>query len=337
MTLPVIFGVAGPELAADEHALFAETRPFGFILFARNLESPAQIAGLVDALRDAAGSGVPVLIDQEGGRVQRLGPPHAPTYPALAEFGRLAARNPAAAVKAAEIGHGLIGRDLAALGVDVDCAPVLDLAVKGADAVIGDRAFAADPEVVARLGQAAIDGLGRAGVLPVVKHMPGHGRAGADSHRELPVVDAPAALLDATDFAPFRALRTAPIAMTAHVVYTACDPDHPLTVSRRGIEDTVRRRIGFEGLLLSDDIGMGALAGPVEDRAARALAAGCDVALHCNGVFSEMARIAHTVPPLTDRAAARWDAAVVWRDAHRSPSWTADLTWIALRALLSDA
>ena len=337
MTLPVVFGIAGPELSPGERAFIADARPFGFILFTRNLGTPAQTAGLVGALREAAGSDAPVLLDQEGGRVQRLGPPRVPAYPPAAAYGELAARDPARAADAVRLGHALLGRDLARLGIDVNCAPVLDLAVEGADAVIGDRAFAGDPGVVAALGRAALDGLGRAGVLPVVKHIPGHGRAGADSHARLPVVEVPAAVLEATDFAPFRALRDAPAAMTAHVVYPAFDPDRPLTVSRAGIEEVVRGRIGFEGLLLSDDLCMGALSGPAAQRAGAALAAGCDVVLHCNGRLDEMAALARSLPPMTDRACARWRTARAWLAARRAPERTHGLDVESLHGLLARA
>ena len=331
MILPVIFGIAGTELRPDERALFAEANPLGFILFARNLESPAQTGALVRGLRETAGRHVPVLIDQEGGRVQRLGPPHVPAYPPASVFGQLAARDLAEASAVARTGYALIGRDLATLGIDVNCAPVLDLLVDGADAVIGDRAFADDPSVVARLGRAAAEGLGLAGVLPIVKHIPGHGRAETDSHAELPVVETNAEALDTTDFEPFRALRDAPIAMTAHVVYTAYDPGAPLTVSRRAIQEVVRERIGFEGLLLSDDLGMKALAGSAADNAVRALAAGCDVVLHCNGILSEMAALARRVPPLSEAAMERWEASLAWLAARRDPRETSALDFDAFR------
>jgi beta-N-acetylhexosaminidase len=337
VTLPVIFGIAGTELRADEQAFIAEARPFGFILFTRNLDTPAQTAGLVGALREAAGSAVPVLMDQEGGRVQRLGPPHVPAYPPAGAYGELATRDLARSADAVRIGHALLGRDLARVDIDVNCAPVLDLVVEGGHAVIGDRAFAGDPDVVATLGRAAVDGLGRAGVLPVVKHIPGHGRAAADSHDRLPVVEAPAAVLDATDFMPFRALRDAPVAMTAHVVYAAFDRDLPITVSRTGIQEVVRRRIGFEGMLVSDDLCMGALTGPVEQRACAALAAGCDVVLHCNGRLDEMAVVVRSLPPITDEARARWHAALAWLAARRAPERMRGLDFEALRELLPHA
>ena len=337
MILPVIFGIAGTELRPNERALFAEASPFGFILFARNLESPAQAGALVRGIRETAGRYVPVLIDQEGGRVQRLGPPHVPAYPPASVFGQLAARDVAEASEVARTGYALIGRDLATLGIDVNCAPVLDLLVDGADAVIGNRAFADDPGVVARLGRAAAEGLGLAGVLPIVKHIPGHGRTETDSHAELPVVETDANVLDATDFEPFRALRDAPIAMTAHVVYTAYDPGVPLTVSRRAIQEVVRERIGFEGLLISDDIGMKALAGSAADSAVSALAAGCDVVLHCNGILSEMAALARRVPPLSEAALERWEASLAWLAARRDPGETSALEFDAFSKAVAHA
>ncbi len=337
MTLPVIFGIAGTELRPEEQAFIAEARPFGFILFARNLDTPAQTTGLVGALREAVGSDAPVLIDQEGGRVQRLGSPHVPAYPPAGAYGELATRDLARSVQATRTGHALLGRDLARVDIDVNCAPVLDLLVEGGHAVIGDRAFAADPDVVATLGRAAIDGLGRAGVLPVIKHIPGHGRAAADSHDRLAVVDAPAAVLDTTDFVPFRALRDAPVAMTAHVVYSAFDADLPVTVSRTGIQEIVRRRIGFEGMLISDDLCMGALTGPVEQRACAALAAGCDVVLHCNGRLDEMAAVARSLPPMSDEASARWRTALAWLAARRAPERMRGLDFETLRELLPHA
>ncbi len=317
MTLPVIFGVAGRELRAGERDLFAAHRPFGFILFDRNLDSPPQISRLVESLRDTVETAAPVLIDQEGGRVQRLGPPHAPAYPPARSYGRMAARDVTGAVDAVRTGHARLGRDLVPLGINVNCAPVLDLAVEGGDDVIGDRAFASDPEVVATLGRAALEGLGSAGVVPVVKHIPGHGRAGSDSHVTLPVVNAPANVLHESDFVPFRALRDAPAAMTAHVVYAAVDATLPLTLSRRGIREIVRGSIGFEGLLISDDLCMGALTGKPAQRAVAALAAGCDLVLHCSGSIDEMAAIARTLSPVTEAALARWDRAMSWRPAAR--------------------
>lgn len=317
--IPVVFGTAGPDLGEAERRFFREADPFGFILFARNVGDPEGVRRLVAGLRGAVGREAPVLVDQEGGRVQRLGPPHWPAYPPAAAYGRLAGGGPVRAEEAARAGHFLMGRDLARLGIDVDCAPVLDLAVPGADPVIGDRAFAADPAAVARLGRAACEGLGAAGVLPVVKHVPGHGRADADSHRALPVVDAAREDLQETDFAPFRALADMPAAMTAHVVYTAFDDARPLTVSPGGVRAAVRGAVGFEGFLFSDDLSMEALDGPLEARARAALGAGCDAVLHCTGDLPEMERLAADLPALDAAAAARWERARAWREERRLP------------------
>ena len=313
MTLPAIFGCAGPALTADEKAFFAETRPLGFILFARNCESPDQIRALVADLRAAVGRhDAPVLIDQEGGRVARLRPPQWRAAPPARVFGELWDRDPAAATRAATLNAQLIGAELAALGITVDCAPVLDVPVPGAHDIIGDRAYHTDPEVIAALGRAVAEGLMQAGVLPVMKHIPGHGRARADSHAELPVVEDPAAAL-AQDFAPFAACADLPLAMTAHVLYTALDPDRPATTSPTIIAGVIRQRIGFDGLLMSDDISsnMKALPGGYARRAQDCLAAGCDVVLHCDGDLAAMQEAASVMPPLGDRAAVRWAKAAL--------------------------
>lgn len=320
--IPAVFGTAGTELGDAERRLFREADPLGFILFARNVGDPEGVRRLVAELRESVGRRAPVLVDQEGGRVQRLGPPHWPAWPPAAAYGRLARDDPARAEEAARTGHFLMGRELAALGIDVDCAPVLDLAVPGADPVIGDRAFAADPATVARLGRAACEGLGAAGVLPVIKHVPGHGRADADSHHALPVVTADREELSGSDFAPFRALADMPVAMTAHVVYQAFDGARPLTVSPAGIRDAVRGEVGFDGFLLSDDLSMKALDGTLEARAAASLGAGCDAVLHCNGERAEMERIAADLPPPTAAATARWERAAAWVDERRLPPET---------------
>ncbi len=289
-----------------EKEFFADVRPTGFILFERNCRAPGQVAGLVAELKEISGrAGTPILIDQEGGRVQRLKPPHWRDRPAAAVFKDLAMRDMALATEAARLNAGLIAADLAALGVTVDCAPVLDLPAPGAHAVIGDRAFGGDPDTVAVLGLAVCEGFLARGVLPVIKHIPGHGRAGADSHQELPVVDAAAGDLGETDFRPFRTLCHMPWAMTAHVVYTALDPDRPATTSEKVIRDTIRGGIGFDGVLVSDDIGMKALGGPFADRAAASLAAGCDLVLHCSGDRAEMEDVAKGLRPLTGETAAR--------------------------------
>jgi len=299
--LAILFGCVGETLSAEERAFFADANPLGFILFQRNCRDPDQVRGLVAEFRACVGrAAAPVLIDQEGGRVARLKPPRWRAYPAAA---RLAALPDAE--EAVRLGARLIADDLAALGVTVDCLPVLDLPVAGADNVIGDRAYGGEPALVARLGRAACEGLLAGGVLPVVKHMPGHGRARVDSHQALPVVDAGAQVLEATDFAPFRALADMPWAMTAHLVLSAIDARRPATLSPVVIDDIIRGAIGFDGVLVSDDIGMGALGGSFAERAAGALAAGCDAVLHCSGRLDEMREAAAAAAPLTAEAAAR--------------------------------
>jgi beta-N-acetylhexosaminidase len=291
-----IFGMAGHTLTEDERTFFRQTRPLGYILFARNVDTPAQVRALVDDLRRLVADHDPlILIDQEGGRVQRLRPPHWRFAPAMAEFGALFAADPAAARRALALNMQLIGQELAALGIDVDCAPVMDVPVPGAHDIIGNRAFASDPAVVADLAVAACDGLIAAGVVPVIKHIPGHGRARADSHLELPVVDADLAALRATDFVPFAAFAKAgrpAFAMTAHVVYSALDATRPATTSPRIIAEIIRGELGFDGLLMSDDLGMKALTGPFSARASAALSAGCDAVLHCDGNLDDMRAVA---------------------------------------------
>jgi beta-N-acetylhexosaminidase len=304
MTRACVFGCAGPVLGPEEAAFFRDARPWGFILFGRNIVQPDQIRALVASLRETVGRPTaPVLIDQEGGRVQRLGPPHWPRRPpgrAYADAGPEIAR----------LGGRLIAHDLAALGINVDCAPVLDVPAPGAHDIIGDRAFGTEPAAVAALGRALAEGLMAGGVVPIVKHIPGHGRAGVDSHLGLPVVDAPLSELDAHDFAPFRALADMPIAMTAHVVYAAIDPDAPATTSRRVIDTAIRGMIGFDGLLISDDLSMKALRGDYADRARAALDAGCDVVLHCNGALDEMRAVHAGARPLAGEAQRRAEAAM---------------------------
>ncbi|MBM3564635.1 MAG: beta-N-acetylhexosaminidase [Alphaproteobacteria bacterium] len=301
-----VFGLAGVALTADERAFFRDADPLGFILFARNVETPDQVRALVAGLRAAVGrADAPVLIDQEGGRVARLRPPHWRAAPPAKVFGDLYARKPEAAREATRLNHRLLAAELDALGITVDCAPVLDVPVAGAHDVIGDRAFSRDPAVVADLGRAACEGLLAGGVLPVVKHVPGHGRARADSHKELPAVDAPLADLRASDFAPFRMLRDAPWAMTAHVLYQSLDPGRPATQSPTVVGGTIRGEIGFDGVLVSDDIGMNALSGGFRDRAEASLRAGCDVVLHCSGEMAEMRAAAEGTGPLSPDAARR--------------------------------
>jgi beta-N-acetylhexosaminidase len=307
----LIVGVRGHALTPEEIAFLREVEPWGLILFRRNVRDAAQLSDLTRHFRETVGrADAPVLIDQEGGRVQRMGPPLWPAYPRAAIFGRLMAADRARGLAMARLAARLMAHDLAAVGIDVDCLPVLDVPVPGAHDVIGDRAYSHDPAEVAALGRAVAEGLMAGGVLPVMKHMPGHGRAGADSHLALPVVDASLEALDAHDFAPFRALADLPMGMSAHVVYRAVDPDRPGTVSPAVIGGVVRGRIGFDGLLMTDDLSMRALSGSFAGRAAAAIAAGCDIVLHCNGEIGEMRETASGVPELAGRALARARAAL---------------------------
>ena len=310
MTKAFVSGCAGLELDAEERALFRAERPWGLILFARNVEGADQVRALVDGFRAAVDdSTAPVLIDQEGGRVQRLRGPLAPDYPAGAALGALPDGDAERAVWLLSRLHAI---DLARLGIDIDCLPVADVPSEEGHAVIGDRAYAADPARVATLARHACEGLLAGGVLPVVKHMPGHGRAPADSHRELPRVVAGRDALEA-DFAPFRALADMPLGMTAHVVYDALDPARPATLSPAVIGEVIRGTIGFDGLLMSDDMSMHALKGPFGDRTRDLIAAGCDVALHCNGVFDEMRDVAEAAPELAGESERRSTRALALR------------------------
>lgn len=313
-----ILGCAGPALAEGEWDFFAEADPFGFILFARNCDIPAQVRDLVAALRASVGrEEAPVLIDQEGGRVARLKPPSWREAPSARAFGVLAERRLDDARRAVWLNARLIAADLADLGITVDCAPVADLALPETHAVIGDRAFAEDPALVATLCQAFCDGLLAGGVLPVIKHIPGHGRARADSHLELPIVDASLETLRMTDFAAFKALAGQPWAMTAHVKYSAIDAEFPATTSSSIIRDVIRGEIGFLGVLVSDDLGMRALDGTFETRAEGALAAGCDIVLHCSGVLQEMHEVIAATPRINAETAARIAAAESKRKARQ--------------------
>ena len=317
MPRALVLGCAGERLSAEERRLFANVDPVGFVLFRRNCKEPDQVRALVAEMRDAVGrADAPVLIDQEGGRVARLQPPHWRKYPAAAQIGALP--DPLAE-EAARLGARLIADDLATLGIDVDALPVLDLPAPGADPVIGDRAYDSDPARVARIGRAACEGLLQGGVLPIIKHIPGHGRSQVDSHRDLPRVEASRDELAKTDFAPFQALAAMPWAMTAHIVYTAIDPDMPATFSTAIIDGVIRRHIGFDGVLISDDISMGALQGSLAERTRRALAAGCDLALHCNGVLAEMEEVAEAASPLTAAAQARLARAEALRRHSTQP------------------
>lgn len=327
--LSFITGVAGPALTGEERQFLKEARPWGLIVFKRNVESPASLKALIDDFRSAVGWQAPVLVDQEGGRVQRLGPPHWPSYPPGAAYGLLYDRDPKLGLAAATLGAALMAADLAGVGIDVDCLPIADVPVAGADPIIGDRAYGAEPAKVAAIAGAIAAGLLRGGVLPVLKHIPGHGRATADSHEKLPVVGADRATLEATDFAAFRALKSLPLGMTAHVVFSAIDPVAPATTSVTIVRDVIRDSIGFSGLLLSDDISMGALSGSIGERTKAAVAAGCDVVLHCNGKMDEMRAVAAAVPELAGNAERRAAAALALR---RPP---APLDGAARRAELS--
>ena len=301
-----IFGCAGTVLTDAEKSFFAETNPLGFILFARNVEGPDQVRALVRSLRETVGREAPVLIDQEGGRVQRLKPPHWTARPAMVKFGKLAAAHDLPqARRTARLNAHLIAAELKSLGIDVDCAPLIDVPVEGSDTIIGDRAFGSDPMLVADLGRAVMDGLLDGGVMPIVKHIPGHGRAKVDSHKALPVVEEDRYILENTDFVTFRALRDAPWAMTAHVIYSAYDDRRPATLSPVVVRDVIRGFIGCEAVLLSDDLSMHALSGSFKDRAEGSLLAGCDVVLHCNGDMDEMRGVAEGLRPLDDAAQMR--------------------------------
>ena len=306
-----ILGCCGPKLTAEERAFFRRVKPWGFILFGRNVTNPDQVRALVDALRDTVGrADAPVLIDQEGGRVQRLGPPNWGRYPPGRAYGDLAGNDPLLRREITRLGARLMAHDLKALGINVDCAPVLDVPDPAGHEIIGDRAYGRTPDEVALLGRAAAEGLIAGGVLPVIKHIPGHGRAMADSHLELPVVDASLEDLEARDFAPFRVLSDMPIAMTAHVIFAAIDRKRPATASKKVIRRIVRGAIGFDGLVMSDDLSMKALSGGFTERAEAARAAGCDVVLHCNGDMAEMKAVAAGAGALKGRAAERAAAAL---------------------------
>lgn len=318
-----ITGVAGTTLTDAERQFLREAQPWGFIIFQRNVLEPGQLRRLVDGLRASVGRDAAVLIDQEGGRVQRLGPPHWPKYPPGAAYGALYDRDREAGLAAARLGARLIAADLSMLGIDVDCMPIADVPIAGADRVVGDRAFGTEPEKVAALAGAFAQGLMDGGVLPVLKHIPGHGRATVDSHNKLPVVGADAATLAGTDFAAFRPLAALPLAMTAHVVFTAFDPVAPATTSATIVHDVIRGSIGYKGLLMSDDISMNALSGSVAERSRGALAAGCDLVLHCNGNMTEMQAVAAEAPPIDGDAARRSAVALAARKSATAMDATA--------------
>jgi beta-N-acetylhexosaminidase len=315
-TRAFITGVSGLELSAAEREFIRAERPWGFILFKRNVETPAQVAQLISELRAEVGnSDAPVLIDQEGGRVQRLGPPNWPVYPPGAVFAALYDIDPILGLTAARLSARLIAADLADIGITVDCLPLADVPVDGADAVIGNRAYGTEPAKVAAIARAVTEGLEQGGVLPVLKHIPGHGRATADTHFRLPVVDTARIELERTDFAAFQPLAELPMAMTAHVVFSALDPAHPATTSATIIEQVIRGVIGFQGLLMSDDVSMNALAGSIPERTRAIFAAGCDIVLHCNGKLEEMQEVARETPELSGKALARAGRALAARRA----------------------
>jgi len=310
-----ITGLRGTSIAPDEHAFLRDARPFGLIVFRRNIVDPPQLSSLIDDFRTICGPDAAVLIDQEGGRVQRMGPPHWPVYPAGAVYGALYRRDPARGLRAAWLGARLIAADLAAVGITVDCLPIADVPVAGADKVIGDRAYGDTVHQVAAIAAAVAAGLQAGGVLPVIKHLPGHGRATADSHSHLPVVTVDRRTLELTDFAAFMPLAAAPFGMTAHVVFTALDPGLPATTSATMIAQVIRGFIGFSGALMSDDVSMGALSGSIAERVRQSLAAGCDLVLHCNGDLAEMREVAASCPELDGAALHRTAQALASRQA----------------------
>ena len=300
-----IYGFEGAALTDDERRFFRDADPAGFILFRRNCVDSEQLLGLTDSLRELTGrDDVPILIDQEGGRVARMRPPEWPAFPAAERFADLYRTAPSSAIEAVRSNARALGLMLRSVGINVDALPLLDVRQEGATDIIGDRALGSEPMQVAALGRAVLDGLGSAGVLGIIKHMPGHGRALVDSHHELPIVTASAEELE-IDLEPFERLATAPLGMTAHVVYTAWDPERPASMSPTVVRDIIRGRIGFDGFLMSDDIGMEALAGDFGSRAAGVVAAGCDAALHCSGKMEEMAAVAAAVPAMSPEGEAR--------------------------------
>lgn len=307
---PAIFGLSDIALTREETAFFKDSDPAGYILFGRNIETPAQVRELTDELRAVHGrDDLAILIDQEGGRVARLTTPAWPEFPTGETFDRLYELAPATAIEAARFNALALANVLHDLGITVDCLPLLDVRQPGADDIIGDRALGSEPMRVAALGRAILDGLRAGGVVGVVKHIPGHGRALCDSHKDLPRVTASATELE-SDLAPFATLNEAPMAMTAHIVYETWDAEHPATHSETVIRDIIRGRIGFDGLLLTDDLDMEALSGSVPERAARAIAAGCDVALNCWAKMDDMVGIANALPAMTHDAKARLDGAM---------------------------
>lgn len=306
----LIVGCSGPELTADERTFLRDVRPCGLILFARNCISPDQIRNLTADARDCAGEDLLVLVDQEGGRVQRMGPPHWRNYPSARSYAELYLNNPNIALEAVHAVTRLMAADLVDVGINVDCAPVLDVPAPGAHEIIGDRAYGDTPEMIIALARVVADAFLEGSVLPVIKHIPGHGRARADSHKDLPVIDASLEQLEKIDFKPFAALNDLPMAMTAHVVLKALDEDAPASVSTLIMDEVIRNGIGFDGLVMCDDLDMAALSGTPSERAKAVIAAGCDVALHCSGKIEDMVQVAAAVPELSGKALERFEAAL---------------------------
>ncbi len=313
MAKALITDATGHSLTPEERAFFRAADPWGFILFRRNIDTPAQVRALTAQMREAVGRDAPILIDQEGGRVQRVGPPHWPKYPPGSFYGAIYDRDRAQGIAAAKLGARLIAHDLYDLGVDVDCLPLADVPVSDADPIIGDRAYGTNPQKVAVIAAAVADGLLEGGVLPVLKHIPGHGRATVDSHEKLPVVAANSATLQSSDFAPFAALKHLPLGMTAHVVFSALDALAPATTSGTMVREVIRGQIGFDGLLMTDDISMKALSGTLAEKCRASLSAGCDVVLHCNASLAERREVVDACPPLSGDGARRADAALAQR------------------------
>lgn len=305
-------GCLGLSLTADEIAFYRDERPWGFILFLRNIDNPGQVQDLCASMRNAVGNpDAPILIDQEGGRVQRFRPPHWAKYPPAGKLAEIYRTNPEKGERAVWLQSRLLAFDLLKLGVTINCLPVLDVLIPSAHDAIGDRSYGQDPKMVTKLGRAACDGLLAGGVMPVIKHMPGQGRSRLDSHLELPVVEATLAELEATDFVPFKALSDISMAMTAHIVYQDIDPNNPATTSSTLISQIIRKKIGFDGLLMSDDVSMNALSGDCGQRCKAVFGAGCDIVLHCNGKMDEMRLVAANSPELAGKALSRAKKAMI--------------------------
>lgn len=332
IVIPVFFGLKGLRLSAEERDFFQSVQPAGYILFARNIETPEQIRALTSELKELSGvSHPPILIDQEGGRVARLRPPHWTAHPPSEIYGQICARDEDKAKQAVFLTGKIIAAELLDLGINVDCLPVLDIPVSDADPIIGDRAYAMNAKDVSVIGRWAAQSLLDHGVIPVIKHIPGHGRALVDSHLSLPIVDASLEALRQSDFAPFKALNDMPMAMTAHVVYSAIDHEHCATLSRTVIQNAIRDEIGFDGLLMSDDLSMKALQGAFEDRALNALNAGCDIILHCNGDMLEMQAIASALPLINDDRSLRLQKAMQSATSSKSINQSDIAAWVAER------